>query len=122
MVRTTIPVMTPLQHNDLYVGRGASDPARPTCPIGADGHLRLHHVAPLCATRIGFRIEVARAYVIKASRHLRFRPAGVDHYLLPGSGIGRVRCGDELAAPAEGFRVSLIDRQFMDNGATSDDS
>ena len=74
------------------------------------------YVKPLCANRIGFRIEVARAYVIKASRHLRFRPAGVDHYLLPGSGIGRVRCGDELAAPAEGFRVSLIDRQFMDNG------
>jgi hypothetical protein len=30
-------------------------------------------------------MEVAKADVIKASRHPRFRPVGVENYLLPGS-------------------------------------
>jgi hypothetical protein len=32
-----------------------------------------------------FRMAVAKADVIKASRHPRFRPVGDENYLLPGS-------------------------------------
>jgi hypothetical protein len=44
-------------------------------------------------------MELAGAYVIKASRHPHFRPVGVGHYRPPGSGsvIGHARFGDELA-------------------------
>jgi hypothetical protein len=45
----------------------------------------LRRVSLRCATRTDLRMEVAKAGVIRASRHPRFRPVGVENYLLPGS-------------------------------------
>ena len=42
MVRTTIPVMTPLQHNDLYVGRAMS-----THAVSVDGVQVTQHARPV---------------------------------------------------------------------------
>ena len=95
-MRTTIPIMTPLQCNDFHVGRvtfavavpvdGAGEPERPARFDLVERQLRSRHVSHLSATRIHLRMELARAYVIKASGHPRFPRAGVEHCLVPRSG------------------------------------
>jgi len=95
-MRTTIPVMTPLStttftHDAVgsflrFTATGAGGPARPA-PVdaAADGHRRLRRASLRCAARPDLRMEAAKADVVKASRHPRFQPAGVENYLLPGS-------------------------------------
>src|SRR5262245_47959922 len=101
-MRTTIPIMAPLQCNDFHVGRGAcalalpvdgaSEPERPARFDLADRQVRSRHVS-----RTHLRMELARAYVIKASGHPPFRLAGVKHCLVPGT--GRRRAGPTRRFP-----------------------
>ena len=87
-MRTAIPVMTPLQYNDFHLGRRAfalQFQATRSGPIRHNGHLRSRQVSLRCATRADLRMAVAKADVIKASRHARFRQVGDENYLLPGS-------------------------------------
>src|SRR5258705_10870057 len=107
-MRTTIPVMAPPQYNDFHAGRVFALPVPGDGPVNqhvarrsdlADGHLRLRRVSLRCATRTDLRMEVAKADVIKASRHPPFRPVGIENYLLPGS-------TQPLQLPMSGWRGS----------------
>jgi hypothetical protein len=93
-IRTTIPVMSLLITTtltwDVYslLRFPATGPMNHHVALRSDltdGHLRLRRVSLRCATRTDLRMEVAKADVIKASRHPRFRPVGVEHYLLAGT-------------------------------------
>jgi len=93
-MRTTIPVMNPSSVQRLHVGCVFALAVPGDGPVNhhvalrsdsADGHLRLRRVSLRCATRTNLRMEIAKADVIKASCHPRFRLVGVEHYLLPGS-------------------------------------
>jgi hypothetical protein len=80
-----IPVMTPLQYNDLHVRRscifrrGGSDPFRLT-DIGACDRSQ-PDVRPVS----DLRRAVAKTDVITASRHPRFRPVDDENYPSPGT-------------------------------------
>src|SRR5258705_13824111 len=107
-VRTTNPVMNPSSVQRLHVGCVFALAVPGDGPVNhhvalrsdlADGHLRLRRVSLRCATRTDLRMEVAKADVIKASRHPCFRPVGIENYLLPGS-------TQPLQLPMSGWRGS----------------
>ena len=92
-MRTTIPVMTLLSTTTFtwnvqsllrFPAMGPVNHHVALPSDSADRHLRLRRLSLRCATRTDLRMEVAKADVIKASRHPRFRPVGVENYLLPG--------------------------------------
>jgi hypothetical protein len=109
-IRTTILVITPLQYNDSHVGRGVFALSVPGDGAG-NQHVALLSdlgLRDICACDRShsdvrpvpdLRMAVAKADVIKASRHPRFRPVGdgTTCYLEPRGAISRVRFGDEPA-------------------------